>query len=169
MSLKVIQHVELGSDTTSITLSNIPQTFNDLLLKFSVRVFAVGQDSESIGLGINGLGFQRWRFGGGNGVSPTSGNENFDSDWIFAARPSTANIFASGEAYILGYTNTTRPKTPLITSVAEVNGASAFAIFSTGFRDSNAAVTSLRLGQSGTSNPLRTFSSVTLYGISNTI
>ena len=169
-----IASVSLSAQAASMTFSSIPQTYTDLLIKWTGRLAAGGavenctlkfngsttsysnKDLEYVGpdYGVRSL----TNLGGTNDVYsghiPTSG--------------AAANTFSNNEIYIPNYTSSNY-KVISVDSVAEANSAAIldFALaFATGLWSNTEAVTSITLA-SDTGYNLAAYSTATLYGIKN--
>lgn len=135
--MKLIQHQNLSSGQSAITLSSIPQEYTDLVLVFSLRSNNASYAFDDIGLRINNDStsnyqncFFRNREGGvgtfrGTGTSAT----------IFGAPSAGAvgNAFGNGMAYIPNYASS-GPKTISTEGYSENTS-------STGIQNGYAAVT----------------------------
>jgi hypothetical protein len=142
--------------SSSIVFSNIPGTYNDLCLKFSLR----GSTTSIVGYNWLGMRFNsssgetytgRLIFASGTSVNSYSFSDTqfrqFGFDNNSAGSPyGTANTFSNGEIYISNYTNTSYSKTISVDSVAETNASSynAIGLFG-GLWPSSAAITSISL------------------------
>jgi hypothetical protein len=165
MQLIAKQTVGAGG-ASSVTFSNIPQTYTDLKLVIS------GRSSASAGyaahkLTFNGTAFNtNWSAKGlyGNGASAASENWT-SSDFVWSdAATATASTFASNEIYIPNYTSSNN-KSLSADMVTENNGTTAIAYMLAGLWSNTAAISSITLTTaSGTYSEFSTFY---LYGISN--
>ena len=158
----VIQTFTLTTTTSSVVFSNIPQNFNDLLIKVSSRKTTTGVDTE--GITVNGAALSSARYmdsNGSNGATPRSGNVTI---YQGLAQPSdyTSLTFSNTEYYIPGYTNSYY-KTITGNSVIENNGSATYQGRTSSIYGSNSAVTSLTLTMN--SSNYAAGSTFTLYGI----
>lgn len=153
-----------ASGAASIDFTNIPQTFTDLLLKFSVR----GDNTGSVGnlyvLGaFNGVTTNRtFRRVSGNGSSVQSDNGSLAQFGVVTNATHTASIFSNSEVYIPNYTSSNNKPYSLDTT-AENNGAATEVALFTGLWSSSAAITQITLTPSA--NNFVQYSTATLYGI----
>ncbi len=159
MTMKVIQHIELGSAQSSISFSSIPQTFTDLCLVLSVRL--ASDVNESILLGLNGTTTSfSIRYLQGNGGIAYSGTL---TRWIGSATDTafTSNTFANTQVYFPNYTSATS-KSYSVDSVTETNATTSFLDLGAGLWSNNAAISSIEI--TAAANFVQ-YSSATLYGI----
>lgn len=100
----------LGSSAASVAFSNIPDTYTDLLVKFSARSTRSGELKDNIGLRFNTDTASVTVYSStmlsaiGTTVNSTrvSNNDAIESEFITAAS-ATSNTFAPGEFYIPNY------------------------------------------------------------------
>lgn len=150
------------STTGSVTLSNIPNTFQDLMLVVSART-----DSSSLTSAL-------LRFNGdtssvysstlllGNGASPLTerySNESFNRIGYAIGSSQLASTFASQVIHILDYANTSRFKTIVSRDASDTNGSGIAQLAAALWRNT-AAITSITYATS-----IVPGSTVTLYGI----
>jgi hypothetical protein len=162
-TLSLIAKQTVGSGgASSVTFSNIPQTYTDLKVVYSSR----GDSNTALRLAFNGVTTNlsdRWLFGTGSGT-PSSGTDSFIYLNDINSPGFTANTFGNGEAYIPNYTSSNY-KSVSADSVTENNGTTAYAMLTAGLWSSSAAITSLQVYVS--SGLITEFSTFYLYGISN--
>jgi hypothetical protein len=159
--LQPLQTVTVGSGgATTITFSSIPQTYTDLIIKFSTRS-TWGQVFGGEGFSINGgstaiTGMRVL----GNGSSASSA-ATFTIDG--AGANATANTFGSGEIYIPNYTSSNY-KSILAEVVGENNNSTALQQLLAGLWSSTSPITSITFtAQSGQSETQ--YSTFYLYGV----
>jgi hypothetical protein len=144
----------------SIEFTSIPQTYTDLVLKFSTRY---DLDVNTFDLQINGVTTsQTARRVIGTGSSAVSSTYT-----EVQTNPSgaTASTFGNGEIYIPNYTSSNN-KSISIDAVSENNGTLAYATLEAWLWSNSAAITSLALvGRS--SAKFVQYSSATLYGVTS--
>lgn len=162
--MQVIQHVELASNTVSITFNSIPQTYTDLFVVFSLRLSDsnnyIRLELNGSATGITSLSLQ------GNGASASTYNTGAN---LFngGAVPSnhTASTFSSGTFYMANYAGSNN-KLFTIDTVSENGATTALANIHTGLRSNTAAITSLTIAAPDLfMSFLAQYSSATLYGI----
>lgn len=168
MTMQVIQHIELGSAQSSITFSNIPQTYTDLLLVTSIRDTSGG--FQLLLLDINGSSSNRkWRSLFGNGVggvgsqTETSGNPANTIALVNGAvgGPISVVAYTSAQLYFPNYSGSSF-KSFSADSVTENNSTENYNFIEAGLWEQNSAITSLTVK---TTNTVAAGSSATLYGI----
>jgi hypothetical protein len=130
-------------------MSNIPQTYTDLLLVYSARSDrAAFEDTTNIR--FNGDSGANYSFRMVYQYNSTIGNENGASQTgmkhtsTLTAASATANTFGSAEVHIPNYTGSAA-KSVLSTGVAENNGTQAIVGMNANLWNSTAAVTSITL------------------------
>jgi hypothetical protein len=167
-TLQKIQTVTVGSGgAASIDFTSIPQTFDDLVIKFSARITA---NDSSMRLRINGSSSSiysgRYLFSSGSGT-PVSGswsgstNDNF----IYVnGSTTTASTFSNVEIYFPNYRGSTN-KSYSTDQVTENNGTTAYAVLTAGLFSSTSPITSLSLYYTGSANDIAQHSTATLYGV----
>lgn len=123
---KLIAKTTLGSSATSIDFQNIPATYTDLLVYYSIR----GDRSDAIDYmrvrfnGANSDTSHSSRYLTGNGNSVGSGT--FSYCWLgpCPANNATSSTFGNGEIYIPNYAGSTN-KSLSVTHARENNTTSA--------------------------------------------
>jgi hypothetical protein len=169
MSMTLIQHIELGSNQSSITFSSIPATFTDLVLKVSPRNTSANTERD-IFLQFNGdttsgnYQVRRLYGDGGNAYSDafSSGADALRIGFASGTNQ-TANTFGSVEIYIPNYTRNAA-KSISADAVTENNATRAMQQISAGLWTGTAAISSITL-QMILSVQFAANSSATLYGI----
>jgi len=161
----------LGSSAASVTFSSIPQTYTDLVLRYSARTDRAGNAVDNFALTINADSSTNYSCTQlyGSGSTTTSNNIANSTVASFSfgldGNGATSNTFASGEIYIPNYTAS--QSKPLSTFSAMENNATAAYINATAQLWRNtAAITSLSATMQIGTNFL-TGSSFYLYGIRN--
>lgn len=164
----LIASTTLSSTSTLITFSAIPNTFTDLVLRFSARLGNAGADDWTIrpnGSGSNGSSTRA--FYDGSGPSAVASSDR-NVSLLFGKIPGTSitsNTFGSCEVYIPNYNSTTVKPISAI-SVMENNAAVyAFIHASAGLYNNTTPLTSLDVRSGG--SQFVSGSSFFLYGIKN--
>jgi hypothetical protein len=155
----------LSSNTSSITFSNIPTTFTDLVLVCSARSAWTSDEYEAVGFRFNGDSSTNYSttFIAGNGSSAASFRESSQPQITARMNPSTSSntAFSSIIVQIQNYSNVTTNKTVLIRSNSSVEFYEVAA--NVGTWRSTSPITSLFVGNARAN--LVAGSTFTLYGI----
>lgn len=155
----------LSSNTSSITFSNIPTTFTDLVLVCSARSAWTSDEYEAVGFRFNGDSSNNYSttFVAGNGSSAASFRESTQPQITARMNPSTSSntAFSSIIVQIQNYSNATTNKTVLIRSNSSVEFYEIAA--NVGTWRSTSPITSLFVGNARAN--LVAGSTFTLYGI----
>jgi hypothetical protein len=164
-TMKLIGKVNLGADTASMTFSDVPATFTDLLIVGSFRSTRASPqvlDNMKIQLNSSASNFS-WRglFFEGTSVTSNSGTDNLVP--VATAAGATSNTFSSVEIYIPNYAGTTN-KSFSSTGLCETNAATAYGWVGAHLWSNTAAITSISLAPNAGANFLSA-SSAYLYGI----
>jgi hypothetical protein len=156
---KLISSATVGSGgIATIVFTSIPQTYTDLLIKFSGRNVT---NNFTFSVSINGTTVTSGKrlYGTGSGYGSDTYNGSY-TNYLNAA----ANTFGNAEIYVPHYTATTA-KTLLVDAVSEDNYVSAYMNFGAFILTSSSAVTSI--GLIPESGNFAEHSTAYLYGISN--
>lgn len=161
--------VPIGSSTatTSVVFSNIPQTYQDLMLVMSLRSNkSATTASFCTRINENTGGLASYTILQGNGSSATSSRNTgatFDTFIPIAGNTATSGIFSSVTYHILNYANNSTFKTCLARSANDLNGSGTTTL-QVGLLRSTNPVTSLQVFEYE-GNAMITGSTFTLYGI----
>jgi hypothetical protein len=158
----------LGTTAASVTLSSIPSTFTDLVLRISARG-NVASSIVQLNLTINGQTGTPYSYSYmlGNGGSPSASagtNQPFVFSGFGNGSTGTANYFGSAEIYIPSYT-ASRNKPMSYFTIQENNTTTARIIAGAGYWRNTSAITSLTITPD--SDSWIAGSSFYLYGIKN--
>jgi hypothetical protein len=163
-TFELIASSTVGSGgAANITFSSIPQTYTDLLVKYSVRFDNASPFANTV-LRFNGntSSYTMIRlYGDGSGASSYSNTDIFD---VADGNTATSNTFNSAEFYITNYT-TSNYKSTSGDAVMEQNATAGQQLLTAGLWSNTAAITSLSLGNTGYN--LLQYSAAYLYGIKN--
>jgi hypothetical protein len=165
----LIQRITIGSATSAVSFSTIPQTYTDLKLIISARGSNSGAYSNT-SIQFNGGGGTYadkliYAVGTGNAVTQ---NTVFPTAAFIGDIPASgayANTFSNQEIYITNYKDTNNYKGYYTVSAHEDNIAAAFLEADAGVWQSTAAITSMLI-TCGNSGQFVTNSVFDLYGIS---
>lgn len=171
-----LTYVKIASATvgaggaSSILLNNIPSTYDDLVVKASLR--STGTESSGYADGIitfNGstTGYSERMVYGIGSTASSAAQSSTGIKWFFGTSSvATASTFGNAEAYVPNY-RTSNNKSVSIDSVAENNSASANIVALTaGLWSNSAAITSITITPG--SGLWAQHSTAVLYGISRT-
>lgn len=166
---EAIATVTVGSGGAStIDFTSIPNTFTDLLIKYSLRTsHSSVADDLLIRFNSDTTNNYTYRRLFGNGSSAISDNatSNFVLASFINAANATSSTFGNGEIYIPNYTSSNR-KTTSSDAVAETNASTQFMAMIASIWNGTSAITSIQL-IGGSANFVQ-HSTATLYGIKNT-
>lgn len=158
-----------ASGASSVTFSNIPQTYTDLKVVWSVRKIESG-GSTNVQMRFNGSTSsysQKLLYGLGSGT-PGSASDTSEIGFMYVTDASqTANVFASTDIYIPNYASTTTYKSVSINNVTENNATSATGALTAALWSSNSAITSIYFQVGSGASTFAEYSTFYLYGISS--
>lgn len=162
VTYKKIASVTVGAGgAASIEFTNIPATYTDLLLKFSLRGDI---DSGTILVYFNGSTSNlssRQIYGTGSGAASNSSATDIRTWGGQNQSLYTSNTFANAEMYIPNYAGNTN-KSVSIDGVNENNATEAYTSLAAGLWANTSAITSIKLDN----NNFVQYSTAVLYGIS---
>lgn len=167
-TMELIQTVTVGSGgAANIDFTNIPQTYDDLLIKYSLRNNSGVATIRSVRLRVNGnssnIYSARILDGDGSGIGSGNNSSQSSINWGGWANDtnSTANTFSNCETYIPNYRSST-DKSVSMDAVAENNAPFGQQRFLAGLIATTSAITQVTL--EGEVNFVQ-HSTATLYGI----
>ena len=166
----LISRQTVGSaGATSITFSNIPQTFTDLKVVVSGRTdYANSSDEVYLKLNGSSASIYSWKMLYGTGSAAASASDSAEGYGIAGVQidgsTATASVFSNGEIYIPNYTSANY-KSISMEHCPETNATAINMKMVAGLWSSTAAITSLSLS-GGTGNFVQ-YSTFSLYGISS--
>jgi hypothetical protein len=169
---QLISSTTLSTSSASVSLSSIPSTYTDLVVRITGRSSNSGSINNNINMTYNSSSgsYSVTTLVGEVAGFPSSGRSSNASANFFAGNVSgstaTANTFGSTEIYIPSYTvSQNRPSSHSSVSESnDVNGPTIFA--NAGLRSNTTAVSSIEFTLSG-GNSYAAGSSFDLYGIKN--
>jgi hypothetical protein len=125
----IVSQTGFSGSTSQTIFNNIPQTYQDLMIVFSLRTTYAGVYDTSISMIANNsyTSIYSWTELKGNGSSASSSRTtavNYGSTSAYGATSalSPTGTFASTVFHILNYANTSTFKTVLMRSAADSNG-----------------------------------------------
>lgn len=153
-----------GNSTTSVTFSNIPSTFTDLLLKVSGQGVA-GTNSMFVSFNGSTSNFVGGIYGLGNGNGSVTAGEVTRYAGPYNGPNLGGNIFANTDIYIAGYAgNTVKPYG--VEGVGENSGGVVTTIMYAGRWNDTSAITSITITFIN-NNIMNAGTTFYLYGIKN--
>jgi hypothetical protein len=161
----------LSTSTATVTFSEIPATYTDLVLRVSIRGTAAA-DGTTVLVRLNGnttsIYSQTYLIGNGSSAysSRAQGTDFTGQDYVLLETGSTAtvNTFSSGEIYYPSYT-ANQSKVSRTFVVTEKNAANADQVAAANLFRSNSAISVMRIYPY--SGSFEAGSSFYLYGIKN--
>jgi hypothetical protein len=163
--MKLIESKTLGSAQAQIQFTSIPQTYDDLLVKLSLRANSGTGHYLDIEVDFNGESARAWRGLYALGSSPASGTGSFNIVAGANGNGSTANTFSNAEFYVPNY-KSTAVKCISSDGVAENNSGSLwFLAIAANSITNSTAVTEITLRDAFGSVSFAAGSMVSLYGI----
>lgn len=155
----------------SVSFLNIPQTYTDLVLKWSGRTDrASAQDGIKLQFNSVITGYSD-RSLTGNGATASSGSNGGSGVYIYGgivpSATATASTFGNIEYYIPNYTSSSY-KSLSMDSVAENNTTTAYAILEAGLWSNSSAINSITITSENAANFVQ-YSTFHLYGIKNEV
>jgi hypothetical protein len=167
-SITKISTVTLSSTEATISFTNIPQIYTDLLIKLSSRTNRSSGVDDDVFITFNGASTTyAYRYLRGNGTTTASGNgANRYAAIANSNGSASANTFANADIYIPNYSATVNAKTLSSISVSGSNTTENYLVLMGNKWTTTSAITSIGL-TSGTSNSFVAHTTATLYGIKN--
>jgi hypothetical protein len=165
MTMTLIETKTLGSAQAQIVFTAIPQTFDDLVVKLSLRAATGTGHYLDVEMDFNGESARAYRSLYTVGTTAASGFGSFNIVAGANGNGSTTNTFSNAEVYVPNYTSTAI-KSLSCDGVAENNSSTQYflAIAANSITNST-AVTEITLRDAFGSVNFATGSSVSLYGI----
>lgn len=165
---QLIQAQTLSSNVSSVTFSNIPQNYTDLVLHVSARS-ARASSEDGLGVQVNGVTVNyTYKTIVGNGSSVTNLNTAYENWWAseLPAATATSSVFSNDEVYFPNYTSSSNAKIYSAVGVAENNASLGYISMSANSQPSTSAITSLTLVAAN--GNLVSGSTFYLYGVGGT-
>lgn len=141
----LISATTLGSNASTVALNSIPQTYTDLVLRFSLRISS-GNPLNGYNLRFNSdssaiYSSRFYAYDGGLYFNYDTGSNAFASV-VANGGTSTAGAYTSAELYIPNYTNSSS-KPFIYSEAAENNSTSAVSKISGGLYRNTSGITSV--------------------------
>ena len=154
----------LSATTSTVTISNIPQTYKHLQLRFILKPNATGSYIKVSFNGNVSTSSYTWHYLSGNGTSASAGGAGTGTypGCIVNNLTGTTNTFATGIMDILDYNNTNKNKTTRTLSGSDKNGSGAIDLASSLWL-STSAISSISLSYDQNDSFVQ-YSSFALYG-----
>lgn len=169
-TMRLISKQTLGSDTGTVTFSNIPQTYTDLYLVCAARTDRA-DNGDAILLQFNGNTGNNYstRSLYGTGTTAVSASwSNVTGIYLVqaaCANSNPANTFGNSETYIPNYMGSTN-KSVSHSGTSEINSANGYMSVDAGIWSNTAAITSLLLKPFNGTN-FKTGSTFYLYAVTS--
>ena len=163
-----ISTITVGSGgSASIEFTNIPQTYTDLLIRYSTR----GSNADVYTSGVltfnnSTTGYSSiWIQGSGSSAVGGSYSGSSIAGWNATGTSATASTFGNGEFFISNYTES-RDKQISHHDAIETNAATTYMEYNVGTWQNTSAITTVTLALAAGAT-FAQYSSATLYGIKN--
>ena len=154
-----------GATAASMDFTSIPQTYTDLLIKYSGRVNAAVDPTLKIIFNSNTSNYSsKVLYGDGTTPGSFNGSTAYTYGGYVCNSNHTANTFSNGEIYIPNYTSSNN-KSVSVDDVIETNATESYLFLAASLWSDSAAITSISLDP--VNADLVQYSSATLYGIKN--
>jgi len=154
-----------GATAASMDFTSIPQTYTDLLIKYSGRVNAGVDPTLKIIFNSNTSNYSSKVLNGdGTAAGSFNGSAAYAYGGYVCNSNHTANTFSNGEIYIPNYTSSNN-KSVSVDDVIETNATESYVFLAASLWSDSAAITSISLDP--VNADLVQYSSATLYGIKN--
>ena len=154
-----------GATAASMDFTSIPQTYTDLLIKYSGRVNAAVDPTLKVIFNSNTSNYSsKVLYGDGTTPGSFNGSTAYAYGGYVCNSNHTANTFSNGEIYIPNYTSSNN-KSVSVDDVIETNATESYLFLAASLWSDSAAITSISLDP--VNADLVQYSSATLYGIKN--
>lgn len=169
---KLIASNTLGSTTNTVTFSSIPNTYTDLILKYSARTNDTNTNDNTVIMTVNGSSSTIYSITvlRGNGAATisfaSSDTTSFNTITNINGTGATADTFSSVEIYIPSYTASAN-KPLSFDNAQETNATTAYRLTGAGLFRSTSAISSISLAIGDSTKGFIANSSFWLYGINN--
>lgn len=158
----------LTSTTNTVTFSSIPNTYTDLVLKYSARTNDTNTNDNTVLMTLNGSSSSIYSITAiRNDISFNNSNAtSFNTVTNINGTGATANTFTSVEIYIPSYTASAN-KPLSFDNAQETNATTAYRVAGAGLFRSTSAISSISLAIGDNTKGFVSGSSFWLYGIKN--
>lgn len=155
---------------TSVSFNSIPQTYTDLLIKYSVRTNRASA-VDGIAFYYNGdTTFTRYTgrelIGDGTSALSAVWPQGNDEISYVSGNSATANTFGSTDVYIPNYSASSVAKSSSVDSAGETNATTVRMNLGAGYYNQTTAISSITFAPVN-STTIQQYSSFYLYGIKN--
>jgi len=164
-----LQRITYGTlSSTNIDITNIPQTFQDLMLVLYARTNASVSTNSSIvyfNSDANNTNYSRTNLQGNGSSASSSRDTNYAQLYYTDGMPganTTSGIYLASTIHILNYANTSTFKSLLIRSAADLNGSGLTNLVAATWRSTSAIN---RITSAPTSGQFAAGSTFALYGV----
>ena len=165
---KALSTVTVGAGgAASISFTNIPQTYTDLVVKTSFRSAGATNDTIITTNGLSGSNSSRVLYGGSGSTASFSSTSAINGLTISSSF--TASSFTNGELYIPNYVSNANLKSSSLDDAQEQNVAtsgSTYMYLGAGLFAGTAPITTLTITP-GSGISFAQYSTATLYGVFN--
>ena len=134
----------LNTSAASVTFTNIPQTFTDLLIKVSGRSTTNTTGIDILFNGSSTSYSNKRLYGTGSSALSDSAATTYISNTMINDSTYTTSIFGNGEIYIPNYTSSNN-KSVSANGVSENNSTTALMMLTAGLWSNTAAITTILL------------------------
>ena len=155
----------LTSAASSVTFSSIPQTFTDLIIKYSTRVDFGGDPTLKVIFNSNTSNYSnRMLYGSGSSAISGTSSPSYIYGGYACNTGHTANTFSNNYMHIPNYTSNNY-KSVSVDSVIETNATECYQFLIAGLWSNTSSITSISIGP--LTGNLAAGSSLYLYGVSS--
>jgi hypothetical protein len=161
--MTLISTVNVGAGGVGeIKWTDIPATFTDLLVVYSIRTGYAALNQQITVYFNNDASNTSGKNLLGNGSSASSDSAGYPQYGAVSAN-ATSNTFSNGQVYVPNYASSTVKKSFSVENVAENNATGAGMAIYAGLWNSTAAINTFQLW--GSSQTILQYSTASLYGI----
>jgi hypothetical protein len=165
MTMTLIETKTLSSAQAQIVFTAVPQTFDDLVVKLSLRAATGTGHYLDVEMDFNGESARAYRGLYSISLTPASGQGSFNIVAGANGNGSTANTFSNAEVYVANYTSTAVKSLSCDGAAANNSGSQFFLALAANSITNSTAVTEITIRDAFGSVNFATGSSVSLYGI----